>query len=119
MIQDYIFDMAEEEHQRDLGARALHKHRMTHVCAQIKAHYHWKHLCAFPILTGQRCVECGNIISSEFDLGRHRGVCAGIDYWRVDFDESEEDEDPLAHESFYAHTIPHISRSSYTSPHLV
>ena len=90
MIQDYIFDMAEKEHNRDLGARALHKHRMTNVCAQIKSHYHWAHICSFPTLTGQRCVECGKSISPEFGFGRHRGVCAGIDYWRVDFDEDEE-----------------------------
>ena len=116
MIQDYIFDMAETSHQRDLVARALHKHRMRDVCGQIKAHYHWVHICFFPTLDGQRCVKCGNIISPEFDLGRHRGVCAGIDHWRVD--EDEEDFDGLlAHESFYHHLYPHISQSSYISPY--
>ena len=116
IIQDYIFDMAEKEHQRELAAKALHKQRMTHVCAQIKAHYHWIHICFFPTLEGQRCVECGNIISPEFVLGRHRGVCSGIDYWRVDEDEEDED-GPLAHASFYSHLYPHSSRSSYASPY--
>ena len=49
MIQDYIFDMAEKEFNRDLGARALHKNRMTNVCS----------LCSFPTLQDKGVLSVG------------------------------------------------------------
>ena len=119
MIQDYILDLAEKSHQRDLAAKALHKARMKDVCFQIKAHYHWKHfLCFLPSFERRQCIDCGETISPEFDMRRHKGLCK-LKYWRDDDDEEEDFDGPLAHESFYSHLYPHTSRSSYTSPYLV
>ena len=108
LIQDYILDMVEKA--RFAAAKALHKERMKDVCYQIKAHYHWEHFCFFPSSFLQQCWSCKEVISPEFALGRHIGLC--------ELKERLEDEafdGSSAHESFYSYSYPYISRSSYTS----
>ena len=58
-----------------LVALKLHQVMMDEVCYSIKAHDHWEnygHYFPFSI----HCNLCGEIISPEFDRGRHRGRCA-------------------------------------------
>ena len=57
-------------------AKALHQERMKDVCDSIKAHYFWESFSRFsPSLFSQYCWDCGETISSEFDMHRHRGLC--------------------------------------------
>ena len=58
------------------AAKALHHERMKDVCDSIKAHYFWESFSRFsPSLSSQYCWDCGETISSEFDMRRHRGLC--------------------------------------------
>ena len=91
MIQDYIFEMAEKSHQRDLAAKALHQDRMKEVCHSIEAHYHWMCLCFFPSLERQQCLACGAKVSPEFDMRRHMGLC-DLKSWLDDDDEEDFDD---------------------------
>ena len=57
------------------AAMTLHQARMKDVCHSIKAHDHWvKYREHFPEFDLQ-CRYCGDIISPEFDRGRHKGLC--------------------------------------------
>ena len=112
---DYLPDvLAMVEKANFAAAKALHQKRMKDVCYSIKAHYLWEAFERFfPSSFSQQCWCCGEAISPEFDMSRHMGLC--------DLKERLADEafdNPSAHESFYAHHYPYISRSSYTS-HLV
>ena len=97
------------------AAKALHQKRMKDVCYSIKAHHYWEAFeMFFPTSFSQHCLCCGELIFPEFDMRRHRGLC--------DLKERLADkafDSSLAQDSFYSHTSPYISRSSYTSPHLV
>ena len=56
-------------------ALKLHQALMKEVCHSIKAHDHWGlYGSYFPFST--HCNLCGEAIPPEFDLGRHRGLCA-------------------------------------------
>ena len=96
------------------AVKALHQKRMKDVCYSIKAHYLWETFeWFFPSFCSQQCWSCGELISPEFHMGRHMGLC--------DLKERLADEafdGPLVHESFYSNSYPYISRSSYSSPHL-
>ena len=107
MIQDYILDMVEKA--RFAAAKALHQERMKDVCYQIKAHDHWDHFCIFPSSFSQHCWCCGDTVSPEFAMSRHRGLCALRERLA-----DEAFDGPSAHESFYSYSYPYISRSSYT-----
>ena len=78
------------------AAMKLHQERMKDVCDSIRAHYLWESFARFsPSLSSQYCWDCGETISSEFDMRRHRGLC--------DLKARLEDESfdgPSAHESF-------------------
>ena len=93
-------------------SKALYHKRMKEVCDQIKAHYLWGNFEQFfPASDSHNCSMCGETVSPEFDMRRHRGLCV--------VKESLADEafdDPSAHESFYACSYPYTSRSSYSSP---
>ena len=56
-------------------AMLLHQSQMKEVCESIKAHDHWvrfgEHFPEFD----RYCRQCGDIISPEFDRGRHMGRC--------------------------------------------
>ena len=53
----------------------FHQALMKEVCHSIKAHDHWvRYGSYFPFST--HCNLCGEAIPPEFDLGRHRGLCA-------------------------------------------
>ena len=96
-------------------AKALHQKRMKDVCYSIKAHHYWEAFeLFFPTAYPQHCLYCGELISPEFDMRRHRALC----YLKERLADEASD-GPLAHESFYSHTTPYSNRSSYTSPHLV
>ena len=59
------------------AAKDLHHERMKDVRDSIKAHYFWESFSRFsPSLSSQYCWDCGETISSEFDMRRHRGLCA-------------------------------------------
>ena len=58
-----------------LVALKFHQAMMDEVCYSIKAHDHWvRYGGHFPFSI--HCNLCGEIISPEFDRGRHRGRCA-------------------------------------------
>ena len=79
------------------AAMKLHQARMKDVCYSIKAHYLWENF-EFPLHDfSQLCWCCGEDISPEFDLGRHRGFCYLMDEARHSVS---------AHESFYPHLYP-------------
>ena len=110
---DYLPDvLALVEQANFAAAKTLHQKRMKDVCYSIKAHYLWETFESFfPSSDSQYCWCCREIISSEFDMGRHMGLC--------DLKERLADEafdGPSAHESFYSYTSPYISRSSYSGP---
>ena len=56
-------------------AMLLHQTRMKAVCESIKTHDYWvcfsEHFPEFD----RYCRQCGDIISPEFDRGRHMGRC--------------------------------------------
>ena len=57
------------------NAMLLHQTRMNDVCESIKMHDHWLHFRdRFPEFD-LHCRKCGDIISPEFDRGRHMGRC--------------------------------------------
>ena len=70
------YDMTFVVHQvAKLVALKLHQVMMDEVCYSIKAHDHWvRYGGHFPFSI--HCNLCGEIISPEFDRGRHRGRCA-------------------------------------------
>ena len=56
------------------AALKLHQAKMQKVCHSIKAHDHWVHYEEyFPF--SNHCMFCGEAISPEFDMRRHRGLC--------------------------------------------
>ena len=112
---DYLPDvLAMAEKANFAAAKALHHERMKDVCSSIKANYFWAVFeRGFSASFLQYCWFCGEIISPEFDMRRHVGLCD------LKACLAEEDFDgPSAHESFYSCSYPYISRSSYSSPHL-
>ena len=77
ILDDFLYcEMARVIHQ---GAKLesvlqLHQAKMEEVCHSIKAHDHWVHYEEyFPLSI--HCRFCGEVISPEFDRGRHRGRC--------------------------------------------
>ena len=58
------------------AAMKLHQAQMKDVCYAIKAHYHWVNSDPFLFPEIRQCWYCGDIISPEFSLRRHKGLCA-------------------------------------------
>ena len=82
------------------SAMKLHQARMKDVCYSIKVHDHWvKYREHFPEFDLQ-CRQCGDIISPEFDLHRHLGLCELKE--RLD----EASDTPSAHELFHPYLYP-------------
>ena len=112
-FMDYLPDLLAMVVKENLMlSKALHHKRMKEVCHSIKAHYLWVNFEQFfPTSVARHCVFCGESISPEFDMRRHRGLCA------VKERLADEAFDGLsAHESFYTCSYPYTSRSSYSSP---
>ena len=81
ILEDFLHNFLKEELDRLLHQAAelevalkLHQALMDEVCYSIKAHDHWENYgYYFPFSI--HCNLCGEIISPEFDLGRHRSRC--------------------------------------------
>ena len=69
-FNEFLWEGAELEH-----AMLLHQTRMNDVCESIKMHDHWLHFRDHFPEFDLHCRKCGDIISPEFDRGRHMGRC--------------------------------------------
>ena len=80
-LEDFLHNFLKEELDRLIYQAAelevslyFHQVMMDEVCYSIKSHDHWvRYGGHFPFST--HCNLCGEVISPEFDLGRHRGLC--------------------------------------------
>ena len=83
-LEDILNNLLQEELDRMLNQGAkiesaifFHQVKMEEVCHSIKAHDHWvRYGDHFPFTI--HCNLCGEVISPEFDRGRHRGRCSWI-----------------------------------------
>ena len=77
ILDDFLYcEMARVIHQgaKLEAALKLHQAQMQEVCHSIKAHNHWVHYEEhFPFT--KHCRFCGAVVSPEFDMRRHRGLC--------------------------------------------
>ena len=124
---DYLPDvLAMVEKANFAAAKALHQRRMQDVCYSIKAHHYWEAFEAFfPTEDSQYCLFCVEIISPEFCLRRHQGLCylkerlaAEAAYRRRLLHEAAY-RMLLLHEAFADDTSPCIGRSLYITLHMV